>query len=95
MEAWAARDFDRVVKCSNATLPLLDPVVEEVVATRGEFWHSTPPAITYGAQCMTLAGDSEGLAQMRDTLSARPELQQWLPDVDGSGSPGPVVLTCR
>jgi hypothetical protein len=80
-DAWSARDFHRVVEFSKQTFPLLEPVVREVIETRGEFWTSTPPAIEQGASCMAVFGDLEGLNEMEETLTAVAELRQWLPVV--------------
>jgi hypothetical protein len=80
-DAWSARDFHRVVEFSKLTLPLLEPVVREVIESRGEFWTSTPPAIEYGASCMAVFEDIEGLDEMEGTLTAVAELRQWLPVV--------------
>jgi DnaJ domain len=77
--AKADGDFVRAVCAARETYPLMPAVVGEMKKQYGRFDISTSHAVHSASTLMAVIGDREGIRELRDALTATPELHDWLP----------------
>ena len=82
-------NFASAVRAARQTYPLMPAVVREMKKQYGSFDVSTSHAVHTATTLMAVIGDREGIRELRETLLATPELNNWLSvaenaDVDAS-----------
>ena len=82
--AKADGDFLGAVRAARETYPLMPTVVREMKRQYGRFDISTSHAVHTAGTLMAVTGDREGIQELRRTLLATPELNNWLPIADNA-----------
>ena len=90
-EARKAGDFHRAIAAVRGSLPLLAAFVRETKRSFGRWDIQSSVAVHTGATLMAVMGDRAGIAELRSTLEATPELRAWLDAADAAEADADLV----
>src|SRR6266508_2099508 len=80
--AKADRNYHIAIAAARQTYPLLGAFVESCKRDYGKFDIGMSHAVHTAGTLMAVMGERVGLAELREVLSAVPELHDWLPAAD-------------
>jgi hypothetical protein len=81
-EAISKRDYEHAARFARENMHQIPAFVRSTHREYGSFDISSIPAIEQGGTMLALAGDDEGLKEMREIVSSIPELESWSSFVD-------------
>jgi hypothetical protein len=71
-------DYHAAIKYARQTYPLLPAFVEAVKRQYKRFDIQRSVAVETGSTLMAVMGDRKGIAELRNVLSQKPELREWM-----------------
>ncbi|SRR6266571_19093 len=89
--AKADRNYQVAIAAARETYPLLPAFVESCKREYGKFDIGMSHAVHTAPTLMAVMGDREGLRELRESLSAVPELHDWLPAADDADHDASLV----
>ncbi len=82
--AKADGDFSRAIHAARETYPLFPAVVQQMKKSYGSFDISTSHAVHTASTLMAVMGDRNGIRELREAMTATPELNAWLPSCENA-----------
>lgn len=80
-QAISKRDYGNAARLARENMRELPELVRSTKREYGSFDIPSVPALQQGGTMLALAGDAEGLKEMREIVSSIPELEPWISSV--------------